>query len=466
MAIRKIILVDARGGRRGSGPRGSVDLDTAAIEVARRKGAAALAVWLPESRGLDRRTRSLVREAGLPCISIAKAAGAAARKRSHSMGFTVHLVQPVTAAEARKVLSRLQALTVRASKKSLSIAEGRSSDKGTRAIRQLKLLAEISRAANSVLEPRRVMEIVMSKAQALIKSEAWSLLLVDEKEQSLSFEVSKGEHAEGIKDFKLSIGRGIAGWVVRYRRPLIINDVRKDKRFDASVDKVTGFRTRSILCAPLISRGRIIGVVELLNKVGRQFTREDMETLNLLVGPGAIAIENAMLYKRSTKMSYTDYLTGLFNGRYLNQALLREVKRARRYKSQLSVVFLDLDGFKSVNDAHGHLAGSRALVEVGKVIQRTVREIDIVSRYGGDEFTIVLPQTGPEGASVIAERMRKNIEDTTFLKGLGHEVRLTASFGVACFPQHAESKEALIQKADQAMYRVKDNEKNGIALAG
>ena len=427
--------------------------------VARRRGEVALGVWLSEGTAQDRRIRALVRAAGMPCLSVAKQAGAAARRRSESLGFSAHLCHPVRSEEASRVLRRLS----RASSKGGTARSRRG--EGARAIRRLKLLSDITRAANSVLEPKRVMEIVMSKSQALIRSEAWSLLLVDEKEQSLSFAVSKGENAEGIKDFKLAIGQGIAGWVVRYRRPAIINDVSKDQRFDPGVDRVTGFRTRSILCVPLISRGRIIGVVELVNKVGRAFTRDDLETLSLLVEPGAIAIENAILYKRSTKMSFTDYLTGLFNGRYLDMALQREVKRARRYESQVSVVFLDLDGFKNVNDAHGHLAGSRALVEVGAVIQETVREIDIVSRYGGDEYTIVLPQTGPEGAIIIAERIRKNIEDKVFLKAMGHEVRLTASFGVACYPQHAQSREELMQKADHAMYEVKDREKNGIALA-
>jgi diguanylate cyclase (GGDEF)-like protein len=336
---------------------------------------------------------------------------------------------------------------------------------GRGAERRLKILTDVTRAANSVLEPRRAMEIVMSKAQALINSEAWSLLLVDEKEQSLSFAISKGEHAGAIQDFKLQIGQGIAGWVVRYRRSTIINDVSRDGRFDARLDRMTGFKTRSILCAPLISRGRIIGVAELVNKRRGRFTREDLETLKLLVEPGAVAIENAILYKRSTELSFTDDLTQLFNGRYLNMALKREVKRARRYRTPVSVIFLDLDGFKTVNDQHGHLAGSRALIEVGQVVRGTVREIDIVSRYGGDEFTIILPQTGANGATVIADRIRAAIEERVFLTDLGLNVRLTASFGVATFPDHGQTREDLIQKADQAMYTVKGRGKNGVALA-
>ncbi len=449
MASHSVILVDARGART-PGLRGALTLDLAERSVARRGRRVALAVWLAAHRREDRRIRGLVRGTILPSISVGAAAGPAERRRSASLGFVTHLGGPVRPGEAERTLRRLLA--------SAGVTGGGAE-------RRLKILSDITRAANSVLEPRRVMEIVMSKAQALISSEAWSLLLVDEKEQSLSFAMSKGEHTSAIQDFKLQIGQGIAGWVVRYRRPAIINEVSRDGRFDPSLDRMTGFKTRSILCAPLISRGRIIGVAELVNKRRGRFTREDLATLKLLVEPGAVAIENAILYKRSPVLSFTDDLTQLFNGRYLNMALKREVKRARRYRTPVSVIFLDLDGFKNVNDQHGHLAGSRALVEVGQVVRGTVREIDIVSRYGGDEYTIVLPQTGPEGASVIAERIRRNIEESVFQRSMGHEVRLTASLGVACHPDHAQSREELIQKADKAMYRVKDADKNGVALA-
>ena len=161
----------------------------------------------------------------------------------------------------------------------------------------------------------------------------------------------------------------------------------------------------------------------------------------------------------------TDDLTKLFNSRYLNVHLGREIKRSRRYGVMVSLIVLDLDGFKAINDQHGHLAGSRALFEVGQVIQETVREIDIVSRYGGDEFTIILPQTGATGAGIIAERIRASIEERAFLSEQGLAVRLTASFGVATFPDNGQTREELIQKADQAMYLIKDRGKNGVALA-
>ncbi|MBI4168889.1 MAG: GGDEF domain-containing protein, partial [Acidobacteria bacterium] len=176
-------------------------------------------------------------------------------------------------------------------------------------------------------------------------------------------------------------------------------------------------------------------------------------------------LDNALLLRRSEELSITDDLTKLYNSRYLNATLRREVERSKRYRSPVSLIFLDLDGFKNVNDQHGHLWGSRTLIEVGEVIGKTVREIDVVSRFGGDEFTVILPQTGPEGALIIADRIRQRIEETTFLEAHGLNVRITASLGIASFPDHGRTKDDLIARADQAMYLVKGRGKNGVGLA-
>ncbi|MFQ5700673.1 MAG: diguanylate cyclase [Acidobacteriota bacterium] len=331
--------------------------------------------------------------------------------------------------------------------------------------KRLSALADVAPAAPSVVEPAKVMEIVMSHAQDLIPTEAWAVFLVDDKEHRLSLAQARGPFLNRVKSYRIKIGQGAAGWVVQYKKALLINNVREDRRFDARFDMLTGFRTRSILSAPLISRGRIIGVVQMMNRRKGRFDTNDLAMLTTLVEPGAIALENATLYQKSAELTITDDLTKLFNSRYLNVHLRREIKRSRRYGVPVSLIFLDLDGFKTINDSFGHLAGSRALVEVGQVILETVREIDVTSRYGGDEFTVILPQTGASGAMIIAERIRRSIENQVFLKDLDHEVRLTASFGVATFPDHGETKEDLIQRADQAMYRIKDHNKNGVALA-
>lgn len=331
--------------------------------------------------------------------------------------------------------------------------------------RRLAILTDVVKTANSILEPRKVIELVVEKIRHLIPSEAWSLLMVDEEKQELVFEATLGAKGRDVTAFRLKIGEGIAGWVAQSGTPAIVNDAARDPRFAPRVDARTQFETRSILCAPLVSRGRTIGVLEIINKLGGRFSRHDLALVLTLVEPCAIAIENAILFQRTEQLTITDDLTRLFNSRYLNLYLGREIKRCKRHGIPLSVIFLDLDGFKGINDQFGHLAGSGMLTEVGTVLALGVRESDILARYGGDEFVVVLPETPSSGALVIAERLRRAIEEHRFLEPQGVSARISASFGISTYPDHALSPEGLIQKADQAMYRVKEREKNDIEVA-
>jgi diguanylate cyclase (GGDEF)-like protein len=185
----------------------------------------------------------------------------------------------------------------------------------------------------------------------------------------------------------------------------------------------------------------------------------------VLLEPVSAALDNALLLKRAEALSVTDHLTHLYNSRYLMQVLRRETKRAFRGGHPLSLLFLDLDGFKGVNDVHGHLTGSRALIEAALVIRGSARETDVVARFGGDEFSVVLPETHAEGARAVAERIRERIARHRFLEGDGLDLRLTVSVGIATLPDAAASADELLRAADAAMYRVKDHGKNGIAAA-
>jgi diguanylate cyclase (GGDEF)-like protein len=332
--------------------------------------------------------------------------------------------------------------------------------------RRLAILTDVVKTANSILEPRKVIELVMEKIRQLIPSEAWSLLMVDEERQELVFEAARGAKGRDLAAFRIRIGEGVAGWVARSGEATIVNDAARDPRFTRRVDARTQFETRSILAAPLVSRGRTIGVLEIINKLRGRFTRQDLALVLTLVEPCAIAIENATLFQRTEQLTITDDLTRLFNSRYLNLYLGREISRCKRHGIPLSVIFLDLDGFKGINDQYGHLAGSGTLTEVGTILAAGVRESDILARYGGDEFVVVLPETPASGALVIAERLRRAVEEHRFLEPQGICARISASFGIATYPDHALSPEGLIQKADQAMYRVKEREKNGIEVAG
>jgi diguanylate cyclase (GGDEF)-like protein len=401
---------------------------------------------------------------GKPIGSVSVRPDGAALHRSSSLGFDFHVGSwgrgDPPAAEIR---AHIEAALRRPGARGRRPRDVGSALRAT--AKRLNILTDIVKTANSILEPRKVIETIMAKVQQLIPSEAWSMLMVDEARQELTFELALGEKGKHVSSFRVKIGEGIAGWVAQTGKPTIVNDVSRDPRFAAKFDSETQFKTRSILCAPLISRGRTIGVVEIINRTGGRFTQGDLEILLTLVEPCAIAIENAMLFQRAEQLTITDDLTKLFNSRYLNLYIGREIKRCKRHGIPLSVIFLDLDGFKGINDQYGHLAGSRTLTEVGAILAQAVRESDILARYGGDEFVVVLPETPPSGALVIAERIRKAIESHRFLSEQGLTARISASFGIASYPDHALTPEGLIQKADQAMYRVKERDKNGIEVA-
>jgi diguanylate cyclase (GGDEF)-like protein len=226
-------------------------------------------------------------------------------------------------------------------------------------------------------------------------------------------------------------------------------------------------RGKHVLAIPLICGERILGVLEGIreSKNESSFKRSDIELLDALSLPLASALANAVRIAEAERLSQTDDLTKLHNARYLRQFLLNEIRRARRYGTSVTALFLDLDDFKQVNDLHGHLVGSHVLMEMAGVILSSVRDTDALARYGGDEFVIVLPDTGVDLAGVVAERIREKISQYTFTGGRRLKLSLTASFGVATFPIHASSPQQLIACADTAMYEAKAANKNCVRLS-
>jgi diguanylate cyclase (GGDEF)-like protein len=230
----------------------------------------------------------------------------------------------------------------------------------------------------------------------------------------------------------------------------------------------TDENNRRVLALPLANDEKIVGVIEAVRERARsrRFDDAEVEMLETLAAPLAAAMANVGRAVEAERLSQTDDLTKLHNSRFMRQCLISEIKRARRYGSTVSAVFLDLDDFKEVNDQHGHLAGSQVLVELAAVILQSVRDTDIVARYGGDEFVVILPETGVADARRVAERVRAGIARCEFTGGRENlRLNLTASFGVASFPEHAQSPQQLIIAADTAMYEAKAASKNCVRLA-
>lgn len=224
---------------------------------------------------------------------------------------------------------------------------------------------------------------------------------------------------------------------------------------------------RRIIAVPLMSSERVLGVLEAVREGqrARAFSKPDVELLGALAVPLASALSNSVRIAEAERLSQTDDLTKLHNARYLRQFLLNEIKRARRYGSSVAALFLDLDDFKQINDMHGHLVGSHVLMEMASVILASVRDTDVVARYGGDEFVVILPETAIEQATRVAERLREKVARHEFTGGRRLHLKLTASFGLASFPQHASSPQQLIASADTAMYEAKAARKNCVRLA-
>src|SRR5207237_9998417 len=196
------------------------------------------------------------------------------------------------------------------------------------------------------------------------------------------------------------------------------------------------------IALPLVNEDRVLGVLEgVRERAGaRMFSRSEVSLLEPLAVPIAAALANSVRIADAERLSLTDDLTKLQNARYLRQFLVNEIKRARRYHSKVAALFLDLDDFKRINDLHGHLVGSHALMEMASVILPSVRDTDCVVRYGGDEFVVILPETGVDKAWRVADRIRAKIEEHRFSGGRRSDFCFSGSFGISVFARHPISR--------------------------
>jgi diguanylate cyclase (GGDEF)-like protein len=317
-------------------------------------------------------------------------------------------------------------------------------------------LVEVIRAVHATLEPAEIAGLIIERAAGWVPAPCWAVVSADPSGQ-LSVLAKRGVSEDTESDV-----RAVAKWVMHRGEDFSTDDLRSDSRVRATV-------VGAVLALPLAGRDRRVGALVAFDRAPAsqkpKLAPRLLQAVYLLLEPAAMALDSALLLKRAEELSVTDDLTQLYNSRYLNLVLRRETKRASRSGRPLSLLFIDLDGFKAVNDTHGHLSGSRALVEASGLIRGSARETDVVSRFGGDEFAIVLPDTGGEGAFAVGERVRDRVAAHQFLADDGLNLHLTASVGVATHPDVAASAEELVSAADKAMYQVKDSGKNGIQAA-
>jgi diguanylate cyclase (GGDEF)-like protein len=333
--------------------------------------------------------------------------------------------------------------------------------------RELSFFINAGKLLTSSLEFKKTVKTILEQAHLLVRGEVWTLLLLDESSKELYFEMTKGKLKKTFKPFTVKPGRGVPGTVVKTGLPILIPDVRENLKYSTEIEQRIMARPKSILAVPVVNKKKTIGVLEMVNKEdGTPFDAKDLGLLSTLVDQASIAIERSRMYQKMSELVVTDDLTKLFNFRYLEQTLDSELRRSQRYKSEISLVFLDIDHFKEVNDAYGHQAGSQVLIELGKVLIDSLRDVDIIARYGGDEFVVVLPETSVETTHHIVKRLQKHIREFKFLKKKGLKIKLTVSFGIAGFPVHAKNKEDLLKASDYAMYIAKNSGRDRIFVSG
>lgn len=338
----------------------------------------------------------------------------------------------------------------------------------------------------------RLLTLIIEETTTVMDAERSSLFLIDRETGEMWAKIAQGVEAVEIR---FPLGTGIAGTVGKTGEVINIPDAYQDRRFNPAFDHRTGFRTRSILCVPLRNmRGEIMGVIQVLNKRIKTFSTGDEELLTALASQAAVALENADLYKRLTtlnlsleqkvaertsdlvaanerlsilnreleQISITDSLTQVYNRRYFMERLYQEVKRVRRYGSSVSLLMLDIDHFKVVNDTYGHQAGDVVLAGVARVIQKRLRDTDLLARYGGEEFTMLATPMEASGAVQLAERIRSIVEGHE-IAFEGHRIRITVSIGVSTWqPEMKDNFEEMIRRADQALYSAKEGGRNRV----
>ncbi len=317
----------------------------------------------------------------------------------------------------------------------------------------LSLLYHVSRSLNATLELPELLGRISTLVTERLRIDYFSVLLVN-AEGRLEEAASVPPRASGARGgFRL--GEGAAGRAAESRLPVYLPDLARDP--DA---RPLGPTTGSLLSLPVVHQGRLLGVLNLQRSGIEAFAAEEVELLAAVADQAAMAIQNARLHAETVNLSITDALTGLSNRRHLFRELEQEVARAARFRTQVALVMLDLDHFKELNDAAGHIAGDAVLRQVAEVLRGQVRRVDVVGRYGGEEFCLLLPQVSKADAVEVAEKLRRSISEQSFAHSAPGGI--TASAGVAHLPTDASTLEALLEAADAALYVSKRRGRNRI----
>ena len=320
-------------------------------------------------------------------------------------------------------------------------------------LEDLLVFHQVARSLTSSFDLETILRTIMEHMERFIEADLWTLLMLDEDRQELYYAITAGGEEASLRDLRVKVGEGVAGWVVEHGETLLVPEAENDPR----VRQASGAQpqtVRSVIALPLRGRKGTHGAIEIFNPRADQLTDYTIAFLHILADHAAIAIENAHDVARIQQLTITDDCTGLFNVRRLYEVLGRELEHCTQ-RRPVSLAFLDLDHFKLVNDEHGHLVGSELLARAGARLQELSRKQDWCFRYGGDEFVILMPETGEDAALTQISELHRALMMTEFRMKNGQELRVSASVGVATAPFDGKTVHSLIGVADMRMYAVK-----------
>ena len=325
----------------------------------------------------------------------------------------------------------------------------------------LQVIREISRNLDDI---ETLLNLSMDASMEISRADYGSILLYNEAIHALEVKQQRG-NSEPVKPTWGFFGFS-QGQLQTYLQAHSMQILQKPEHYrQACASPFPEIRT--MVVAPILDQEEPVGVMMLAKLMGNStpFTRLELEVIQAFARDLAPVIRNALVHARTQELNLKDDLTDAYNRRYFEQFLPDEIRRSERFGAKLSIIFLDLDNLKSINEQYGHLMGSKSLQEIAHRMILAVRGSDRVVRYGGDEFCIILPETDSEGARQVAERIRQEIAMRPFLTSEGLGVKITASFGIATYPLHGRTKDELVEAADKAMFEVKMTTKNAIKIA-
>jgi len=320
---------------------------------------------------------------------------------------------------------------------------------------EIEILFEVSRMIQTTLTKDEVFDRLLDLIRQAIPYDNATLFLWNRTAGRLAPVKQRGQQIDLIPGVEFDHGSGFSGWVAAQKRPILLSELHRGRRAD-------NLDVGSFMSVPLVVQGELIGVLNLSHPRPKAFHEDALRLLTLIAGQAAATIQRLLLYEDMRRLAITDDLTGIYNRRHFLERLQNEIERARRYGQPFSLLFIDIDNFKELNDSFGHQLGDRILSELGSILRHWARSSDIVARYGGEEFVVLLPMTDRTRGLIAAERLRTRIERHTFHR----RKKLTVSVGVAAYPGDGDTVERLLGCVDEALYMAKNTGRNRSCAVG